>query len=74
MDLDGKQHLASRGYCLVSCHLHCLWNVLDLWNACSLFFLVSIFVLPEISCDKLNGWLIASLMGSGLFLFDPALP
>ena len=36
-------------------------------------FLASILVLPGISCDKFDGWLIAWLMGSGFFLFDLAL-
>ena len=44
--------------------VECMWFV----------FLVSIFVLPGIFCDKLDGWLIAWLMGLGLFLFDSALP
>ena len=50
------------GMCWIIWYVHCL------------FFLISILVLPGISCNKLDGWLIVWLMGSGFFLFDPALP
>ena len=46
-----------------------------LFIVCMLFvFLASILVLPGISCDKFDGWLIAWLVGSGFFLFDLVLP
>ena len=42
---------------------------------CMLFvFPVTILVLPGISSDISDGFLIAWLMGSGSFLFDPAIP
>ena len=42
---------------------------------CMLFvFPVTILVLPGLSCDISDGFLIAWLMGSGSFHFDPTLP
>ena len=56
--------LASTLYIICIASLECAWLV----------FPVSILVLPGIFCDSSDGWLIVSLMGSDLFLFNPALP
>ena len=73
LDLEGREHLGSRGYCVIlplMLSMECIRSLVCIWFV----FLVSICILPGIFCDKWDGWLIDWLMGSSLFLLDPAHP
>ena len=49
LELDGREHLESRGFCLSFYHLHCLWNASDPSYAHGLFFLFLFLSFQEFS-------------------------
>ena len=53
LDLDGKEHLGLKDYCLSSFHSCCLWNASDLWYVLGLFFLFLLSFFQEFSVKGL---------------------